>query len=236
MDDPVPREAALNMAIDETLLAGLAEAGSGAKAILRVYRWRGPVVSIGYFDRIQTARGAFPTSRLVRRWTGGGIVEHGRDFTYSVLVPRALTPGGWPVEAAYRRIHQAVADALRGAGIEDDVILVGEALSGKNASPECFRSPVLSDVLLDGHKIGGAAQRRSRHGLLHQGSVQEGGENDGQPGRFAPGSALHTALSALLPTKLAGGFVPRQLTPAELDQATKLAARRYAMAEWLERV
>src|SRR2546423_1117404 len=39
-------------------------------------------------------------------------------------------------------------------------------------SDNCFANPVRADVLLDGRKIAGAAQRRTTRGLLHQGSIQ----------------------------------------------------------------
>src|SRR5580700_1117427 len=72
-DDPLPRSAPLNMAIDEALL------GTGAGPVLRVYRWKRPAVSFGYFERWAPIHAAHPDREAVRRWTGGGVVLHGED-------------------------------------------------------------------------------------------------------------------------------------------------------------
>src|SRR6187402_3922001 len=82
MHDPEPHEAALNMAIDEVLLRTV------PGPLLRVYRWTRPAVSMGYFDRIIDAEALADGRDLVRRWTGGGLVEHGEDVTYTLIVPR----------------------------------------------------------------------------------------------------------------------------------------------------
>src|SRR5687767_6632729 len=73
--------AALNMAIDEALLRAL------RGPLLRIYQWSRPSVSFGYFERFEPVRALFPDHDLVRRWTGGGMVEHAGDFTYSLMVP-----------------------------------------------------------------------------------------------------------------------------------------------------
>ena len=49
----------------------------------------------------------------------------------------------------------------------------------------CFANPVRADVMIDGRKVAGAAQRRTRAGLLQQGSVQYVDLGNGLAGRFA---------------------------------------------------
>jgi lipoate-protein ligase A len=49
----------------------------------------------------------------------------------------------------------------------------------------CFMNPVRADVLIDGRKIAGAAQRRTRQGLLHQGSIQNIDAGNDLAERFA---------------------------------------------------
>src|SRR4051794_16451877 len=83
LDDLEPRSAALNMAVDEALLA------STATPTLRFYRWRGPSLSFGYFGRYTEVAAQSEEREVVRRWTGGGTVAHGDDLTYSLIVPRA---------------------------------------------------------------------------------------------------------------------------------------------------
>src|SRR5947207_6599647 len=80
-DDREPKPAALNMAVDEALLA------DSAAPILRFYRWREPSLSFGYFGLYAEVVDQLNGREIVRRWTGGGIVPHGDDFTYSVIIP-----------------------------------------------------------------------------------------------------------------------------------------------------
>src|ERR1700682_3117192 len=78
--DESSRSAALNMAIDEALLE------HASSPSIRFYRWDHLALSFGYFGKFADV--ANSTERdLVRRWTGGGIVFHGDDLTYSIVVP-----------------------------------------------------------------------------------------------------------------------------------------------------
>jgi len=208
MDDPVPHGAALNMAIDESLLAAL------PGPLLRVYRWERPAVSFGYFERWTPVRDAFPDRDAVRRWTGGGVVPHGgnEDFTYSLLLPGGCVEGA---ARTYAAIHGALCAGLREAGI--DARMAGEA--GEKVSQSCFENPVRHDVLAGGTKIAGAAQRRTRAGLLHQGSVQ--------------GVALPPDFGARFAARLAAAVRP--FAPDLPPEAMDLAARKYASRSWLER-
>jgi lipoate-protein ligase A len=58
------------MALDESLIE------SAERPLLRLYRWSGQAVSFGYSQSLATVRERFRSIPCVRRWTGGGIVEH----------------------------------------------------------------------------------------------------------------------------------------------------------------
>src|SRR5512133_2181915 len=77
-------EAAFNMAFDETLLTG---APFSETPVLRFYGWTQPAASFGYFQKYADVEALTDLRPLVRRPTGGGIVPHDRDWTYSVAVP-----------------------------------------------------------------------------------------------------------------------------------------------------
>src|SRR5687768_8020143 len=79
--DSEPRSAPVNMAVDEALLE------TAADPILRFYCWRGPALSFGYFGSYADVANERSQREIVRRWTGGGIVPHGDDLTYSVIIP-----------------------------------------------------------------------------------------------------------------------------------------------------
>lgn len=226
VDDPAPRAAALNMALDEVLLERI----SGAP-LLRVYRWECPAVSFGYFEPVAPVMSRWPCHDLVRRWTGGGIVVHGEDLTFSLLVPRVLALATLPAAESYRLIHSAVASALAEAGMPAATLQDAAPAPGANASRACFENPVPHDLLLSGRKVAGGAQRRTRRGLLHQGSIQ----NAAGAGGVSLGRQTMRALSLTLPRAFSVSVEARVLHRAEIEAATALASAKYGSAEWLHR-
>lgn len=206
-EDLAPHSAALNMAIDEALL-GLIE-----QPVLRVYRWERAAVSFGYFEPWAPILEQFPGRDPVRRWTGGGVVLHGEDFTYSLLIPGEIEARA-PRES-YRVIHGALCRALGEAGLAAEPA----GSSPGRRSHACFENPVLHDVLVNGRKVAGAAQRRTRHGLLHQGSIQTLEINSDFPRHFASHLA-HEVRTQSFDVAIA---------------AEKLAAVKYGTLAWLRR-
>ena len=164
-----PMKAAENMALDAALFEAC---GMMDAPLLRFYRWSEPAATFGYFQRYEeVARQTF-CSPLVRRPTGGGLVEHLSDWTYSFVVPCANAWWGLNAKESYQRIHRWIQGSLRMLGTAADLAGCGlEGVAGK-----CFLKPECSDLLIAGKKVAGAAQRRNRTGLLIQGSVQLGGE------------------------------------------------------------
>ena len=230
VDDLDPHPAALNMALDEVLLTGLQ-----GTAVLRCYRWSRPAVSFGCFGRVAAIRADYPDAEPVRRWTGGGTVEHGRDFTYTLLVPRALPLATLPASEGYRLIHDAVASALAAAGwpnVEAAEAIDVDQSPAAGAAPflkPCFAHPVPHDLLAAGHKIAGGAQRRTRRGLLHQGSIQ---------GTFFGNGTIDNRRDELrksLAAAFAKESISLPLTAAEVAAARELAAAKYEAKSWMER-
>src|SRR5215467_4575004 len=172
--------AAVNMAIDEALLQ-LATVPS-----IRFYRWQSPALSFGYFGKFADVASYESKRDLVRRWTGGGIVFHGEDLTYSIVVPATDPLLGESSMSIYEKVHRALADALVEIGQPAVVVVISDRESARSARKTrindpcyiidrdciCFANPVRADVMLNGRKIAGAAQRRTRAGLFHQGSIQ----------------------------------------------------------------
>ncbi len=156
---------AFNMALDEALLQ---EASRLGRPVLRFYGWIEPAASFGYFQRYAEVEQMTPLRPLVRRPTGGGVVPHDADWTYSLVFPPT---DGWYALAAtesYRRVHEWVRAAFARLNLESEL-----APARKKAGPgQCFQGHEVSDVLWRDRKIAGAAQRRTREGLLIQGSVQ----------------------------------------------------------------
>lgn len=192
------------MAVDEWLLE------TADTPVLRVYRWAGDWASLGYFGEIAVARRLFPGVDLVRRWTGGGMVDHRADWTYTLVVPRGAPLAEQRGAESYRQIHTALADALTAEGISAQVS-DGTLETG---AVQCFENPVSYDLLAaDGHKLAGAGQRRSRHGLLHQGSVAGTTADESASKQRAETFASHLAthwLEFIPPTELLTGCHQKQ--------------------------
>src|SRR6266705_4776250 len=104
--DFAPRSAAMNMAIDEALLE------AATIPSIRFYRWDALALSFGYFGKFADVADYAAQRDLVRRWTGGGIVFHGEDLTYSIVVPPGDPVFAQSSMSIYEKIHRALCNAL----------------------------------------------------------------------------------------------------------------------------
>jgi len=160
-----PCDAAFNMALDEALLEHGQHLGL---PVLRFYGWTQAAASFGYFQHYAEIERTTQLRPLVRRPTGGGLVPHDADWTYSLAFPTTHEWYGLAATESYQRVHEWVRDAFAKLGVVAELA----PCCRKSAPGQCFVGYEKSDVLWNGRKIAGAAQRRTRHGLLIQGSVQ----------------------------------------------------------------
>lgn len=211
---------AFNMALDEALLETVAHLG---RPVLRFYGWTEPAATFGYFQKFAEVERATRLRPLIRRPTGGGIVPHDEDWTYSLVFPPNHEWHSLQAEESYLRIHEWLRSAFARLKVTTEL-----ASGKKSAAGECFVGHVKSDLLWKGKKIAGAAQRRNRLGLLIQGSIQplpffpvrtdweqavcEAGEETGKMGWF--------------------GFKPDASLQA---RARSLAAKKYSQPEFITR-
>ncbi len=160
------RTAAENMAVDEYLLSRAHE----NPPVLRVYGWCGRAVSIGYVQDYSAVESLAGEYSIVRRPTGGGIVHHDVDLTYTVVLPPDHPVCSLGRLESYRFFHRVIVYMMDGYGLEGQ--LAGEpAVSPDRATMRCFVSPTAYDVMCGTKKAAGAAQRRTKNGILHQGSI-----------------------------------------------------------------
>ena len=211
-DDVRPRAAAANMAVDEWLLLR-----QPPVPVLRSYRWIRPAVTFGFAEKASPVRARYPGREMTRRWTGGGVVEHGADFTYSLVLPRACAADWQNSAAVYARVHEAVAGVLRARGLP--AVRVGDGAQVPGSL--CFQAPVRHDVLVYGRKVAGAGQRRTREGVLHQGSLQGAAVLSGVARELASTLAEKVEL-------MQDDFLPPDV---EVDE---IAARRYLQPSWVD--
>lgn len=239
-----------NMAVDEALLRQAADANAmltGSEdspavrasscttstsplypgAVLRIYEWDTPAVSIGYFQPTTVVPAGRPS---VRRYTGGGLVDHERDVTYTIALPRCHPIASLSTSESYESIHLGVRDALEAIGIAAEVVPCCD--DGDSAA--CFNKAVKFDLKAGSLKLAGAAQRRSRDAFLHQGSVLLPPQSTPEAAA-AINAQLRAALAEHLPRTLGFIAVAAELTPDEVILARGLDATRYSSADWNER-
>lgn len=225
--------AAENMALDFLLLQRYPRATA---VRLRHYGWRSPAFTFGYSQKIAFVRGALPageTFDLCRRPTGGGVVDHRDDWTFSLVIPR-----GHPLEEAraiesYRIVHECLAAALVRQDVPAATKKPGLGSTGDSAgvgSGVCFQQAELFDVIHTptGTKIAGAAQKRNKHGLLFQGSLW-------RPAVGVPldDEQLQADFTAELARALAVPAEPVPWPDLNEDEVSGLT-EQYASPEWIE--
>ncbi len=209
-----------NMAADEVML----ESAVAGLAALRFYAWAPPTLSLGYFQRHEErlrhpALAALP---WVRRATGGGAIEHDGDLTYAIALPAAIRKGRTPAEW-HCRLHQVLADLLRRRGIAVEV-MAGPRPTRAQLPYSCFAVPQPGDVVLNGRKVIGAAQRVRLGAVLQHGSIQ-------------------LANLASFADELAGGMAAAlnlvaqsdSWSPDELARIQRLVSTRYGHKDWNQR-
>ncbi|MBI5234722.1 MAG: lipoate--protein ligase family protein [Deltaproteobacteria bacterium] len=163
--DP-PLDARHNMAIDEAMLKA-ADSGLAGTPTLRLYEWREAAVSIGYLQDI-----AFFSNvglPVVRRITGGRAVLHGTDLTYSFVLDSHHPLFSQGILGVYKAISRSIVGALRALGVDAD--FARPCAASDERSEACFHTPSRQEVLVNGKKIAGSAQRRLKNALLLHGSI-----------------------------------------------------------------
>lgn len=198
-----------NMALDEALLR------CDGPPTLRLYEWSPPGISLGYFQpagEFQSLRGDHV---LVRRITGGGAIHHDGGITFALTADAHLLPTSVP--ASYELIHGAVAAALQENGVATAMAGSAGRAGGRARQPWCFAEPCGADLVCDGAKVLGSAQRRLRRPrprILHQASLRV-------PPPLRP-PPLREALIAQISLALGLSSEPGETTEEERDLAHSL--------------
>ncbi len=243
--------AAMNMAIDETILAAQK---AQANPTLRFYGWTQPAFSFGYFQDIASEVNVEACCaagiELVKRMTGGGTVVHGWELTYTLILPRGA--GEMNISDAYHSIGQSLVKAFQQLGIPTQCY--AECLdASESAQNICLTNPAEHDVMSDNKKLAGVSVRRNRNGIMFQGYIsldmppspilarvskdpavqemlREKSTAINTGGRSIPRSALIQAISETLNLGIA--FHSSELSSTEHVQAKTLAETKYATLGW----
>ena len=224
-------DGATNMATDVALMARAAATG---EAVLRIYAWSAPTISFGIHERARLT--SLDLSKLgygaVRRPTGGRALLHHHEVTYSVTAPlRDASFHDASLAESYRAINRILLRALERLGVQaEPATRTARATSPTGAA--CFAEPNEGELVVEGRKLIGSAQRRDAHALLQHGSILL--EDD----QGVLGGTQSASLNALLGRRVAyaevrnalvdalGDAEPRDAPPEPLDPAALAAAIR----------
>lgn len=255
-----------NMAADEAI-ATIME-GEGAFPTVRVYGWKPAAVSIGYSQRARETVNVEKCAQLgiplVRRLTGGRAVFHDEEVTYSIVARRSYLGSRNSVLKTYRRIGQALISSLKQLGVHAHLVRMSPRGTGRETTHDltpCFTSSGRYEVMVDGRKVVGSAQRWLGDVVLQHGSLLTG---DGHlrivqllpEGDIGEGEKMAwelrnktVSLGALLSRPVAYAEVadalfcgfqeafqvllePGQLRPEEKSLARCLVKKRYGRQAW----
>jgi len=241
--------AAENMATDFLLLQRYPSAHTAVR--LRHYTWQIPSITFGFSQKYALVRDQLaalnPTEErldLTRRATGGGLVDHRNDWTYALVIPRGHGLETHPASQSYRLVHEALAAALTRQSVpaalklpSDTCATAKTAAAKPKLAAQCFQRAECFDVIRTEPdtpsqaetKIAGAAQKRTKHGLLFQGSVSRaaaGGDATDWEQFYAD---FAEELAHLLDAEIEPTGWP-DFAEAELEGLIE----QYASPEWLE--
>ena len=196
----------------------------------RHYEWRRPAFTFGYGQQVEFIRRAIASQGdefdITRRASGGGLVDHREDWTYALVLPRNHSYWDRAGPAIYRTVHEELSASLNECGAK--TIL-------QQARPEiapgiCFERPEVDDVVAvdTGAKVAGAAIKRTKEGLLLQGSIW----------RPAVSTTSWEAFGTRFPSRLSE-FLQANLQEVgwpdfDPDEENSLI-EQYSAAEWIER-
>lgn len=162
------------MAADQFLLKQCSDTST---VTVRFYFWATPAITLGY---MQKAADVLDLERIktdkiswIKRPTGGRAVLHDEDLTYSCIFPNTLTNMGSTVQQSYQIITQCLLNGLSSLGVPCQAHdSYEEYLNVKReVKLPCFLAPNRDEIMVNGKKLVGSAQRRSTKGVLQHGSI-----------------------------------------------------------------
>jgi lipoyl(octanoyl) transferase len=164
-----------NMATDEALLRSFYPATS--LPVLRLYGWTTPTLSLGRFQKaaevLDLERCRADDVAVVRRVTGGGVIYHADELTYSLVCSPSQIATTSSIKDSFRVLTGFLLSFYRALGLDPgyatDVVPEGTRLGERTAF--CFAGKESFDILTGGRKIGGNAQRRLKGVIFQHGSI-----------------------------------------------------------------
>ncbi len=145
--------------------------------VLRFYTWDAPTVTLGYMqvpenDLDMAALSAYG-GKWVRRATGGRAVLHEGDLTYSIAFGASHSFLGLSVAETYSKISKCLIRGLGKCGIHCDThdSDLDTTAARREKKLPCFLAPNRNEIMVNGRKLIGSAQKRTIRGVVQHGSI-----------------------------------------------------------------
>ena len=142
---------------------------------IRFYSWRAPAITLGYSQHpnewVNLIRCHDLGVEVAQRPTGGGVVFHNRDLSWSISAPHSEL-GLTSIQQCYQKIHEAVASGIK-KRLGLPLYLAGcqEAICSDQPPSFCFAVPVGYDIMIASKKLAGGAIRWTKKMILYQGTL-----------------------------------------------------------------
>ncbi len=163
-----------NMAIDEAIARE--QLAAEQLPTLRFYGWRPASFSLGYFQDVYKVLNIPKCEKegipFVRRFTGGEIIFHDQELTYSLSFPQPGSKTFNSVKESFKINSSFILRAYQYLGIKADFFSPGKDFSyNSTAGSLCFESCEEYDIMVRGKKLGGSSQRKIKNIIFQHGSI-----------------------------------------------------------------
>jgi lipoate-protein ligase A len=255
--DTGPLDGSSNMAVDEALLNCFDPEKS--RPVFRIYGWEPPALSLGRFqkareilDPVRCNAAAMP---VVRRVTGGGVIYHADEITYSLVCSPHHVPPAASIKESFRVLTSFLVRFYVKLGLNPCYAM--ESFPDRTGPGErcvfCFAGKESYDILIEGKKIGGNAQRRLKNVIFQHGSIplvnraELGAAFLGNPpvgigdattalfdlGVESPQDELKRLMARAFAETMSATLEEDSLTREEEATADSLAMQKHSLASWV---
>ncbi|MDD4907987.1 MAG: lipoate--protein ligase family protein [Candidatus Omnitrophica bacterium] len=165
--------ASYNMALDAKIFSRYLQDGI---PVLRLYRWKTPSFTYGFShkpeEQLDMARCASDGVEAAKRITGGGVLFHHDEITYSFVCSKQDIGEPQGELVSYRRICRFLIEFYALLSVRASfAVEAGENRGKFGPHPLCSASNEKYDIVINGRKIGGNAQKRNRDAIFQHGSI-----------------------------------------------------------------
>lgn len=198
--------------------------------ILRFFNWKEEGITFGFSQRynqvIESINESDRKIPITRRPTGGGIVFHKTDLTFSFIF---YSPEEFNPYKTYEKLHSALNESFSEFGFSFEILnSKTQDYKVNNPAMNCFNKPVEKDLLMNGKKVLGGALRKFSDFMLYQASFQAEKAREDKNYNLA----IIKAFEKLQNIK----FKEYIIDSSDFENIKKIAYNKYRTENWIKRI